>query len=195
MRIADFGLSHNYSSGGVQERVLIGTPAYMAPETLLSNDYSYKCDVWALGNIFVEMMTGKAPFLNSMTLNQLKQLFLTGMRLRLDNISTTSCELVNSMLKVNKNERISVQELYEKLCSDSDMRSSSSKSNFKWNIKTSRTQASESDNIQIKLMEYLLYCAKEFQLEQLQELVQLVVMFAKMAARPDNDPLSNTYEE
>jgi serine/threonine protein kinase len=102
VRIADFGLSHSFSSGGVQEKVLIGTPAYMAPETLISNDYSYKCDVWALGNIFVEMLTGKAPFMNSMTIDQLKGLFLGGVRLRLDNISGRSCQLVDSMLKIRK---------------------------------------------------------------------------------------------
>lgn len=53
VRIADFGLSHCLASDQTLDRILIGTPAYMAPETLLGNNYSFKSDVWALGNVFV----------------------------------------------------------------------------------------------------------------------------------------------
>jgi serine/threonine protein kinase len=98
------------------DRVLIGTPGYMAPETLLNNEYSYKCDVWALGNIFVEMLTGQAPFMNTQSLEQLKTMFKSSIQLKLENISKTSCELVECMLQLDKNERISIEELYNMFC-------------------------------------------------------------------------------
>jgi len=40
----------------------VGTPLYMAPESLLHNTYSYKSDIWALGVVLFEMLYSKTPF-------------------------------------------------------------------------------------------------------------------------------------
>ncbi len=40
----------------------VGSPIYMSPEALNENKYSYKSDIWALGVIFYEMLTGKTPW-------------------------------------------------------------------------------------------------------------------------------------
>jgi serine/threonine protein kinase len=34
----------------------------MSPETLLSNVYSFKSDIWALGIVLYEMLFGEVPF-------------------------------------------------------------------------------------------------------------------------------------
>lgn len=36
----------------------VGSPAYMSPEAFLKTLYSEKSDVWALGVILYEMLTG-----------------------------------------------------------------------------------------------------------------------------------------
>ena len=36
----------------------VGSPRYMSPEAYTSNKYSEKSDIWALGIIFYEMLTG-----------------------------------------------------------------------------------------------------------------------------------------
>ncbi|KAI3832196.1 hypothetical protein MKX03_016491 [Papaver bracteatum] len=41
---------------------LKGTPLYMAPETVIYGQYSSSCDVWALGCVVLEMLTGKRPW-------------------------------------------------------------------------------------------------------------------------------------
>ena len=41
---------------------LIGTPFYMAPEVIKQEEYSYNVDIWSLGVIFYEMLTGILPF-------------------------------------------------------------------------------------------------------------------------------------
>ena len=39
-----------------------GTPLFMAPEVLLGKEYGRKVDVWSIGTIFYEMLTGFVPF-------------------------------------------------------------------------------------------------------------------------------------
>ena len=40
----------------------VGSPVYMPLEALNDNLYSSKSDVWAIGVIFYEMLTGKTPW-------------------------------------------------------------------------------------------------------------------------------------
>ena len=40
----------------------VGTPFYMAPETLRNNVYNAATDIWSLGILFYEMLHGAVPF-------------------------------------------------------------------------------------------------------------------------------------
>jgi len=39
-----------------------GTPAYMAPEVLRSEGHDWRADIWSMGCLVMEMLTGKTPF-------------------------------------------------------------------------------------------------------------------------------------
>lgn len=39
-----------------------GTPLVMAPQVLNGKKYNHKADVWSLGIVFFEMLTGFTPF-------------------------------------------------------------------------------------------------------------------------------------
>lgn len=60
--LADFGCSALllHPSHRLSERA--GTPGYMAPEVLLACDYSSQADVWSLGVLLFEMLSGSLPF-------------------------------------------------------------------------------------------------------------------------------------
>lgn len=68
LRITDFGLARsteNVDATLTQDGQLVGTPAYMAPEQVESNDVGASADIWALGMILMELLTGKLPFRRS----------------------------------------------------------------------------------------------------------------------------------
>jgi serine/threonine protein kinase len=69
--VTDFGLAkaleaaasiHNGSSSLTAARRIIGTPAYMAPEQLEAREVTPATDVYALGLVLYEMLTGQQPF-------------------------------------------------------------------------------------------------------------------------------------
>ncbi len=59
-KIADLGLSSAMKSSGLSTRV--GTPFYLACEVLSSEKYNFKADIWSLGMVFLEMLSGKRIF-------------------------------------------------------------------------------------------------------------------------------------
>jgi serine/threonine-protein kinase len=77
IRITDFGLAGLAASiGGAEVRA--GTPAYMAPEQLAGKEVTSKSDIYALGLILYEILTGKRAF-EAATLAELKKLREEGM--------------------------------------------------------------------------------------------------------------------
>ena len=62
--ISDFGIAKltQAESTNVTGSAVIGTPAYMAPEQALGSDVDGRADVYALGVILYEMLTGKQPY-------------------------------------------------------------------------------------------------------------------------------------
>ncbi|MBN8617099.1 MAG: protein kinase, partial [Deltaproteobacteria bacterium] len=63
--ILDFGLAKNLAGPSVHltaTGVGLGTPLYMSPEQARGEDVDLRTDVYALGCILFEMLTGNAPF-------------------------------------------------------------------------------------------------------------------------------------
>ena len=50
-----------------------GTPINMAPEVLNRVKYSYKADIWSVGTILFEMLTGHSPYKEAQNKDQLKR--------------------------------------------------------------------------------------------------------------------------
>jgi serine/threonine protein kinase len=62
-RIMDFGIArsiHGKSLTG--EGIIIGTPEYMSPEQVEGKDVDQRSDIYSLGIILFEMVTGRVPF-------------------------------------------------------------------------------------------------------------------------------------
>ncbi|XP_037672786.1 serine/threonine-protein kinase ULK1 isoform X8 [Choloepus didactylus] len=61
VKIADFGFAR-YLQSNTMAATLCGSPMYMAPEVIMSQHYDGKADLWSIGTIVYQCLTGKAPF-------------------------------------------------------------------------------------------------------------------------------------
>jgi serine/threonine protein kinase/Tfp pilus assembly protein PilF len=62
-KIMDFGIARSLSGRGITGAgVLIGTPEYMSPEQVDGKDIDQRSDLYSLGVILYEMVTGRLPF-------------------------------------------------------------------------------------------------------------------------------------
>jgi serine/threonine protein kinase/tetratricopeptide (TPR) repeat protein len=62
-RIMDFGIARSLHSKSITgEGLIIGTPEYMSPEQAEGKDSDRRSDIYSLGIILYEMVTGKVPF-------------------------------------------------------------------------------------------------------------------------------------
>jgi serine/threonine protein kinase/tetratricopeptide (TPR) repeat protein len=62
-RIMDFGIARSLRAKGITgSGVMIGTPEYMSPEQVEGKEANHRADIYSLGVILYEMVTGRVPF-------------------------------------------------------------------------------------------------------------------------------------
>lgn len=61
-KIMDFGVAHLMSSNMTRTGLVLGTPSYMAPEQVMSGNITACTDLYAVGTVLYQLLSGKKPF-------------------------------------------------------------------------------------------------------------------------------------
>ena len=62
VKLSDFGVAKQLSSSDGFAMTQVGSTAYMSPERMKGEEYTYTSDVWSVGVILLEALLGEHPF-------------------------------------------------------------------------------------------------------------------------------------
>lgn len=110
VKIVDFGFAKQLGSEGCAW-TFCGTPEYVAPEIITNKSHDHRADIWSLGILMYELLTGRPPFTNRPDKGQVYPLILKGMKgvtfPRL--LSSSAVELIRQLCRLSPNQRPSLK--------------------------------------------------------------------------------------
>ena len=108
-KLTDFGWS-NYLKLGHKRQTVCGTPIYLAPEMINNTGHDERVDIWCIGILLFELLTGNQPWSGS----DIQTIKKNISRLNINwpqNIDRTAADLITRILKYNPDERISLRNM------------------------------------------------------------------------------------
>ncbi|WCJ28364.1 Serine/threonine-protein kinase ATG1c [Euphorbia peplus] len=114
LKIADFGFARSLQPRGLAE-TLCGSPLYMAPEIMQLQKYDAKADLWSVGAILFQLVTGKTPFTGNNQIQLLQNIVKsTELEFPLDSkdLSADCKDLCRKLLRRNPVERLTFDEFF-----------------------------------------------------------------------------------
>ena len=111
VKIGDFGFAKKNVTKRMKNATSVGTPLYMPLQILKSEPYTSKCDVWATGFIFYEMLHGRTPWTARTEFELVKN--IENKPLQVDpSLSPATKDFLEHCLKIHEKDRFSWDEVF-----------------------------------------------------------------------------------
>jgi serine/threonine protein kinase len=111
VKLTDFGWS-NYVNSNEIRSTYCGTPLYLAPEMIKEIGHDEHLDIWCIGVLIFELLTGEVPFKGE----DLKSLNNNILNLKISwtkDINSVAKNLISKILKPDPKDRISLVEMLQ----------------------------------------------------------------------------------
>ena len=114
VKLTDFGWSNYIDFEGEQRQTFCGTPIYLAPEMIMNKGHDKHVDIWCLGVLLFELLTGYPPFIGQnrnflmKNITNVKIVWPSPPKLPID---PDAKDLISKILKKNPIERISLENM------------------------------------------------------------------------------------
>lgn len=108
LKILDFGIAKIADADVTQKGILLGTISYMSPEQAAGETVDPRTDLWSLGLVLYEMLTGRQPFKTEEISTMISTILLrepVPVSQITENIPPELEKIVGKSLKKNKTER------------------------------------------------------------------------------------------
>ena len=120
IKLLDFGLARvvNETTNLTATGTILGTPRYMSPEQVQGNELDARSDLFSVGSVLFEMLTGNSPFEKSNIFSTMMSVANESLELPTNqtDIPNETITILQSLLKKSAEERIgSAEELIAKL--------------------------------------------------------------------------------
>jgi aurora kinase len=109
LKLTDFGWS-NYIDGNVVRSTYCGTPVYLAPEMIKEIGHDESLDIWCIGVLMFELLTGDIPFVGN-NMNVLADNILKTKISWPKDMNPHAKDLIKKILKSDPKERISIPDM------------------------------------------------------------------------------------
>ena len=108
IKLTDFGIAHLANSDHTHAGQMLGSPRYMSPEQAMGREIDGRSDIFSLGAVLYEMLTGQYAFdgdsLPTIVYRVINETPVPAASLR-PHLPPELCTLLASMLQKNPNER------------------------------------------------------------------------------------------
>jgi CHASE2 domain-containing sensor protein/tRNA A-37 threonylcarbamoyl transferase component Bud32 len=110
VKVTDFGIARAISSSRTRTGVILGTPNYMSPEQIMGQKIDPRSDIFSLGVLLYQLLTGELPFQGdslSSLLYQITQIKHPPLKAFSPKIPVACEQIVDKALAKNPNDRFS----------------------------------------------------------------------------------------
>ena len=108
IKLTDFGLARTANNSLTSTGLLMGTPEFLAPEQLTTQEVDHRVDLFSLGTVFYLLCSGKVPFDGpsaNVVMNQISNSTPTPIQDMVPGFPDAISDLIDQLLQKNPNQR------------------------------------------------------------------------------------------